>query len=226
MSDAGTGGTPAGWYEDGVTAGQERYWDGAQWTDQFRPIGGAAPEAPAAPEPVAAAPVEPEPVVAAPAAAPDAVPPTTEYPAYVPATSATRAPGKGLSRGALIGIIVAAVVVVAAIIVLIIGASTDWFRGGGGAPGAGSPQATAFLLVVHENAEMIGVTYTDAEVLDIGQKMCAAAAKINPADPMGSLGVLGDLAPLLADPVLFGLAGSGLHELCPDVYDRLEGMGG
>lgn len=29
---------PAGWYADGVTPGQERYWDGAQWTDRFRPI--------------------------------------------------------------------------------------------------------------------------------------------------------------------------------------------
>ena len=27
---------PAGWYEDD---GQERYWDGANWTDQYRPIG-------------------------------------------------------------------------------------------------------------------------------------------------------------------------------------------
>lgn len=28
----------AGWYEDD---GQERYWDGANWTDERRPIGGA-----------------------------------------------------------------------------------------------------------------------------------------------------------------------------------------
>lgn len=27
---------PAGWYED---EGQERYWDGADWTDRVRPIG-------------------------------------------------------------------------------------------------------------------------------------------------------------------------------------------
>src|SRR4051794_36944816 len=29
---------PAGWYEDD---GQERYWDGADWTGEFRPIGEA-----------------------------------------------------------------------------------------------------------------------------------------------------------------------------------------
>jgi hypothetical protein len=29
---------PAGWYEED---GQERYWDGADWTDRFRPIGGS-----------------------------------------------------------------------------------------------------------------------------------------------------------------------------------------
>lgn len=29
---------PAGWYEDD---GRERFWDGTNWTDQFRPIGAA-----------------------------------------------------------------------------------------------------------------------------------------------------------------------------------------
>ncbi len=29
--------TPAGWYP---SEGQERYWDGSQWTDQFRPLQG------------------------------------------------------------------------------------------------------------------------------------------------------------------------------------------
>ncbi|MBO9577990.1 MAG: DUF2510 domain-containing protein [Microbacteriaceae bacterium] len=41
--------TPAGWYQDGQTAGQERFWDGTRWTDQFRPLAPAAPAAPAVP---------------------------------------------------------------------------------------------------------------------------------------------------------------------------------
>lgn len=28
---------PAGWFEED---GQERYWDGSDWTDRYRPIGG------------------------------------------------------------------------------------------------------------------------------------------------------------------------------------------
>jgi len=43
-----SGTTPAGWYQDGVNAGQERYWDGTRWTDQFRPLG--APVPPGAPQ--------------------------------------------------------------------------------------------------------------------------------------------------------------------------------
>ncbi len=35
--------TPAGWYDDGQTPGHERYWDGAQWTQQFRPLAPAVP---------------------------------------------------------------------------------------------------------------------------------------------------------------------------------------
>jgi hypothetical protein len=36
MSDSTTSGAPAGWYPAGV-GGQERYWDGAMWTDHVRP---------------------------------------------------------------------------------------------------------------------------------------------------------------------------------------------
>jgi len=68
------------------------------------------------------------------------------------------------------------------------------------------------------------VSYTDQQLLETGNKLCAAAAKINPNDPMSSLSVLGDLAPLLADPVLVGVASSGLQDLCPDVYDRLNSI--
>ena len=219
MSDTSAGGTPAGWYEDGVTAGQERYWDGMQWTDQFRPLPGAAAAEPVAPvEPVAAAPTA-EP---APAAYPEAAP--SAYPAYQPAVATPRAPGKGPSKGALIGIIVGAVVVVAAIIVLIIGASTNWFSGGGG--GASSAQTSAFLETARASAASVGASYTDQQLLEMGTKLCAAAAKIDPNDPMGSLAVLGELGPLLSDPLLLGVAGSGMYDLCPDVADRLSGVTG
>ena len=39
--------TPAGWYPDGQ--GNERWWDGTQWTDNTRPLGGGGAPAPAAP---------------------------------------------------------------------------------------------------------------------------------------------------------------------------------
>jgi hypothetical protein len=44
---------PAGWFPAGVD-GQERYWDGSEWTDQVRPVGAGAGEigAPFAPAPV------------------------------------------------------------------------------------------------------------------------------------------------------------------------------
>jgi len=49
--------TPAGWYDDG--SGRQRWWDGAQWTENYAPVQGgeegasavaAAPAAPLAPE--------------------------------------------------------------------------------------------------------------------------------------------------------------------------------
>ena len=50
MSD--TGETPAGWYPDPNDAGQQRYWDGSEWTDQTAPreggVGGGAPNFPSA----------------------------------------------------------------------------------------------------------------------------------------------------------------------------------
>jgi len=41
--------TPAGWYPDPNTPGQQRYWDGAAWTDNTAPGAGTAPGAPPAP---------------------------------------------------------------------------------------------------------------------------------------------------------------------------------
>lgn len=49
MTDSITPSAPAGWFPAGVE-GQERYWDGAVWTDQVRPVGTAAAQADAVPE--------------------------------------------------------------------------------------------------------------------------------------------------------------------------------
>lgn len=45
-------GTPAGWYPDPTTPGQQRYWDGTAWTDHVAPAGpAAAPGAATVPPP-------------------------------------------------------------------------------------------------------------------------------------------------------------------------------
>lgn len=41
------GQTPPGWYPDTQNPGQQRYWDGAQWTDNFAPLVTAPVVAPA-----------------------------------------------------------------------------------------------------------------------------------------------------------------------------------
>jgi hypothetical protein len=64
--------TPAGWYPDTNAPGNERFWDGAQWTEQSRPVAPAAPAEPVAP--------------AAPAEA--AAPTTASYPAQADAAAA------------------------------------------------------------------------------------------------------------------------------------------
>jgi hypothetical protein len=40
--------TPPGWYPDPSGSGQQRYWDGNQWTDNYSPASGGAPAASAA----------------------------------------------------------------------------------------------------------------------------------------------------------------------------------
>lgn len=50
MTDAGAGNPAAGWYPDPQTQGQQRYWDGASWTEHTAPLSGqAVATAPAAP---------------------------------------------------------------------------------------------------------------------------------------------------------------------------------
>ena len=41
--------TPAGWYADPEGSGNQRYWDGTQWTEQRQPAPSTAPPAAAAP---------------------------------------------------------------------------------------------------------------------------------------------------------------------------------
>jgi hypothetical protein len=42
-SPYGTGQTPAGWYPDPSGSGQQRYWDGSQWTEYYAPGAQSAP---------------------------------------------------------------------------------------------------------------------------------------------------------------------------------------
>lgn len=44
--------TPAGWYPDPENAGQQRYWDGNAWTDNFAPGTVAAPAAAGTKKPI------------------------------------------------------------------------------------------------------------------------------------------------------------------------------
>ncbi len=46
--------TPAGWYDDSENPGQQRYWDGAQWTEHRQPVAPTPPPPPAPPQPPAA----------------------------------------------------------------------------------------------------------------------------------------------------------------------------
>lgn len=231
MSDTSAGGAPAGWYQDGVTAGQERYWDGTQWTDQFRPLPvPAAPPAPAAPaEPVApAAPAEP--VAAAPAYQPyqpaaESAQPTAQqaYPAYQPAQPGPVVPRKGLSTGAIIGIVagIAAAVIVA--IVLILGFTVWGWAGGGAAGGASGAQQQTYLSHV-KGSGASGAS--DAALVDAGNKLCDAGRTIVAGDYLGGMTKYLDLFNTNLDLVTLGSVSMyAMQDLCPDVQAKLEELG-
>ena len=55
-SPYGTGSTPAGWYPDPSGSGQQRYWDGTQWTEHYAPGAGYAQPVPGYAQPKAARP--------------------------------------------------------------------------------------------------------------------------------------------------------------------------
>jgi Protein of unknown function (DUF2510) len=59
VSPAAAATTPAGWFPDPERGDAERYWDGQQWTDQFRPVA-TAPEPPAPPAAPSQADIEAE----------------------------------------------------------------------------------------------------------------------------------------------------------------------
>lgn len=215
MSDTSTGGTPAGWYEDGVTAGQERYWDGTQWTDQFRPI--APPAPPAAP----AAPAEPAAPAYSATPAYSAAPAAQAYPAYQPAQPAPGTPGKGLSKGAIIGIIAAIAAVIVAII-LILG-FTVWGWAGGGGGGASNGQQQQFLSNVKSSGS---VSASDAELLDAGNKLCDAGRTIVGGDYLGGMTKYLDLINSNLDLITLGSVSIyAMEDLCPDVQKQLEDLG-
>jgi len=242
MSDTGTGGAPAGWYEDGVTAGQERFWDGTQWTDQFRPLAPAAPPVPPAPpaeptaaaEPVAeaptAAPAEPAPAEPAPTAAPaypaysaaPTAPAAQAYPAYQPGVPAAARPaGKGLSKGAIIGIVVGAVALIAAIVLILGFTVWGWAGGGGGA--ASSAQQQQFLSNVKSSSE---VSASDAALLDMGNKLCDAGRTIVAGDYLGGMTKYLELFNNEVDLIALGnVSLYAMQDLCPDVQGQLEELG-
>jgi len=72
--------TPAGWYPDPTVPGQERWWDGAAWTEAVRPV--ATPPTPTQPPPPPQAPAPPPPPSGPPPGA--GYPPPPPGPGYSP----------------------------------------------------------------------------------------------------------------------------------------------
>ena len=136
---------PAGWYNDGQ--GQQRYWDGSQWTEHTAPLPDetapaapvAAPAAPVAPPapPVAEAPAPPvaPAAPAPPAAAAPAAPAAPIAAPAAPQSYAAPAPAKSASKTGLWVGLGAGVVVIGAIAVVLI----TMLGGGGG--GSSTPEA-------------------------------------------------------------------------------------
>lgn len=107
----------AGWYPDpSGDATKQRYWDGAQWTDNYRDVGQAAQptESVAPATPVAPAPVAPTQPV--PPAQPMQPQPQVQQQTYVPASAG--APKK--KTGLIVGIIAGAVVVIVAVVLILV----------------------------------------------------------------------------------------------------------
>jgi len=53
-SPQGTGTTPAGWHPDPGGSGQQRYWDGTQWTEHYAPMQAYAQQPPGYAQPALA----------------------------------------------------------------------------------------------------------------------------------------------------------------------------
>ncbi len=135
------------------------------------------------------------------------------------------APGakRGLSAGGVIGIVIAAVVVVVAV-VLILGFTVFKWGGGGG---VSSAQQQEFLQSVKSGASGVGVdlgSYTDAQILEAGNKICEVGRGIDPNNPLAATGSLLQLATSV-DPTLLAVAGASLDKLCPDVISKFKSIG-
>jgi hypothetical protein len=82
---------PAGWYPDPSTPGQERWWDGAAWSEAVRPV--QAPPPPAPPPSVGYAPPPPGSGYAPPPPPGSGYPPPPPGPGYPPPPGPGYAPG-------------------------------------------------------------------------------------------------------------------------------------